>query len=483
MKFPRTALLVASLVTLVFAAPANASSDPAWQSARVAALPAGGTGVYGGYLPFLSCPAAGDCVASGNYVDSSGIDRGLLLNQINGVWRSPTPVTPPANAVVKDGLTVLGVSCGSVAHCSVVGTYYDAALNQLSFIADEVAGRWLAAREVSLPANSLKSNQVSAVHSVSCRSAGNCSAVGTYDVNASPTSLTEGFVEDEIAGKWLTAREVRLPAGISGNPYVSLDQVACGSPGNCSAVGSYIDTNNVTHTLVVDEVSRTWKTAQSTFLPGDTSPFAGATLSEVACVSAGNCSAVGTYNASGAGVEGLVANETRGAWGRASELRMPASAAANPQVLLFGFQGISCASVGNCATGGQYLDRSGKYQGFLVNEVHGAWRGSSELILPDGALQTSHNGGVVSVSCSTAGNCSAGAAYLDAAGNYQALIVNEVGNVWRAGAKLTLPANAARGGVGGGVYAHAGQRGGACSAVGSYLRGATTYSGFTVNAP
>jgi hypothetical protein len=162
---------------------------------------------------------------------------------------------------------------------------------------------------------------------------------------------------------------------------------------------------------------------------------------------------------------------------------MPASAAANPQVLLFGFQGISCASVGNCATGGQYLDRSGKYQGFLVNEVHGAWRGSSELILPDGALQTSHNGGVVSVSCSTAGNCSAGAAYLDAAGNYQALIVNEVGNVWRAGAKLTLPANAASVGVGGGVYALACQRGGACSAVGSYLRGATTYSGFTVNAP
>jgi hypothetical protein len=483
MKFPRAALLIASLVTVSIAVPAYAATNPAWHGARHAVLPTGATGVYGGFLPYLSCPSARNCVAGGVYVDSAGNDLGLLLNEVNGVWRSPTSLTPPANAVVKDGVSISGISCGSMGRCSAVGTYYDAALNQLSFIADEVGGKWLAAKEVALPANAAKSGQASALRSVSCSSPGYCSAVGTYDVAASPSPTIEGFVVNELGGTWSAASEVGLPAGIGANPYVSLNQIACGSTGNCSAVGSYIDANNVTHTLVVNEVARSWRPAISTSLPGNASSFAGAALSEVACASAGNCSAVGTYNATGAGVEALVANEVHGAWARASGLRMPASAGANPQALLFGFQGISCATPGNCATGGQYLDKTGKYQGFLVNEISGRWQASTELALPGGATQTSHNGGVVSLSCQSPGNCSAGAAYLDAAGRYQAMIVNETGHVWKAASRLALPSNAAGVGIGGGVYALVCQKSGVCDAVGSYLSGATNYSAFTVGAP
>jgi len=138
---------------------------------------------------------------------------------------------------------------------------------------------------------------------------------------------------------------------------------------------------------------------------------------------------------------------------------------------------------GNCATGGQYLDKTGKYQGFLVNEISGRWQASTELALPGGATQTSHNGGVVSLSCQSPGNCSAGAAYLDAAGRYQAMIVNETGHVWKAASRLALPSNAAGVGIGGGVYALVCQKSGVCDAVGSYLSGATNYSAFTVGAP
>ena len=481
MKFPHAVLLIATLVSVAVAVPAYGVVDPVWHGAKVAALPAGAKSVYDGFLPYLSCPSTGNCVAGGVYVNSAGDDVGLLLNEVNGAWQSPTSLTPPSNAELKDGVSISGLSCARAGSCSAIGTYYDAAQDQLSFVADEVGGRWLAARQIALPANALQSNQVSALRSISCSAPGYCSAIGTYNATASPTALTEGFVIDEVGRTWSSASELRLPAGISANPYVSLNQIDCASPGNCSAVGSYIDANNLTHALVATEVQRNWRPAAAVVLPGDASSFAGASLDEVTCPSAGNCSAIGTYNATAKGVQALVASETHGVWVRATELPMPASAAVNPQVLLFGFQGISCASPGNCATGGQYLDESGKYQGFLANEVAGSWQGSTELVLPAGAVQTSHNGGVVSVSCPSPGDCSAGAAYIDAAGNYQAIIVNEVHHVWRAANKLTLPSNAAGVGIGGGVYAVVCQTSGLCEAVGSYLSGASRYSGFTVS--
>lgn len=480
LKFPRTVLLVALLTTLAFAVPAQAVVTPSWQNAKPTVLPAGATGIYDGYLPFLSCPSTGNCVAAGIYADSAGVEHGLLINEVNGTWQAAQPVTPPTNAVARDGVTLSGVACGSVGNCSAVGTYSDAASNQLTFVADEVGGVWQPGKDVLLPANAAKANQVSDLHSISCRSPGNCSAVGTYSAASNPLSATEPMSADEVNGVWTSAQEISLPANVGANPYATFNQISCSSVGNCGAVGSYIDANNVTHAITANEVNRTWRSAAPTLLPGNASIYAGATLSEISCASPGNCSAVGTYNAVGGGVQAFVASQSHGTWLRASELTMPAGAAANPQVMLFGFQGISCFSPGNCATGGQYLDKSGNYQGFLTNEIGAKWRPSTELVLPSGATQTSHNGGVVALSCSAVGYCSAGAAYIDASGDYQAMIVNEVANMWRPGVRIELPTNTFGVGIGGGVYALVCQRSGACDAVGSYLRTSSVYTGFTV---
>jgi len=78
-------------------------------------------------------------------------------------------------------------------------------------------------------------------------------------------------------------------------------------------------------------------------------------------------------------------------------------------------------------------------RGFFVNEVKGTWRTATEMALPASAQMAGKNGGVVAVSCRSAGNCSAGAAYLDGSTEYQALVVNEVGGRWETGLKITLP--------------------------------------------
>lgn len=445
-------------------------------------LPSGGSGVYQGYLPFLSCPSAGNCVAGGSYAAGTN-QAGLLLNEVAGVWRTPTAVLPPNDAATGSaaGVSIYGVSCAAAGNCSAVGTYYDKANNLQSFVESEVGGRWLAATKIALPTNALLSNQSSLVHSISCKAIGACSAVGTYEANATPTANIEGFVANEVNGRWLTAREVVLPAGVRGNPNVTLNQVACTSDGNCSAVGSYIDADNVTHAMVVIEVKRAWRPATALLLPGNASAYSGASLSEVTCSTAGACDAVGTYNTT-TGVQGMAASEIRGGWRRAVQLQLPSNAAANPHVLFFGFQGIACPTAGNCASGGQYIDASGLYQGFLVNEVNSRWQAASELALPAGSRQASKNGGVVAVSCSSPGICSAGAAYVDASGSYQALTINEINRTWQPGVRLALPAGALGVGIYGGIYSIVCQPNGTCAGIGSYLDSSSNYQGFTTSA-
>jgi hypothetical protein len=479
MKSLRVTLVLGTVLTVAASTSAFASVNPVWQAAKNAALPTQASGLYNGNLSVLSCPAQGDCVAGGIYQNASGNSYGLLLNEVNGVWRDPTTVTPPSNAVVADGVSLYAVSCGAVGNCSGVGTYADSAQNQRSFVVDEVGGVWQKALEVTLPANASTNSQVSDLHSIACSSVGNCSAVGAYSVSAGTNLLQEAFVVNEIAGHWQSAKEITLPAGANFNPFAELSQVSCASVGNCSAAGSYIDASNVDRALVATEVKGTWRAGTALLLPTNASQYAGATLSEVSCASAGDCAVAGTYNATGGTEQLLVDSETNGSWARATEIQAPANAAASPHVLLYGFNGVDCPSVGNCAAGGQYQDKSGNYQGFFVNEVNGHWLTASELSLPAGAVQAGKNGGVVSISCIAPGNCSAGAAYLNASGSYEALTVNEVNNTWAAGLKITLPSGATTVGEAGGVYAVSCQRTGSCEAVGSYETASGNYLGFT----
>jgi len=479
MRFLRVTLVLGTVLTVATSIAASAGVNPTWQTAKNAALPAQASGLYNGNLSVLSCPAAGDCVAGGIYQDASGNSYGLLLNEVGGVWRSPTSVTPPSNAVVADGVSLYAVSCGAVGDCSGVGTYADAAGNQRSFVVDEVGGVWQKALEVTLPPNAAPSSQVSDLHSIACASAGNCSAVGAYSVSASSNPLQEAFVVNEVGGHWQNGTELSLPAGANFNPFAELSQISCASAGNCSAAGSYIDASNVDHALVATEVRGSWRAGTALALPTNASQYAGATLSEISCAGAGDCAVAGTYNATNGTDQLLVDTQTNGSWARATQVQPPANAPASPHVLLYGFNGVDCPTVGNCVAGGQYQDKSGDYQGFFVNEVNGHWQSATELSLPAGAVQAGKNGGVVSISCVTPGNCSAGAAYLNASGNYEALTVNEVNNAWAVGSKITLPSGATTVGEAGGVYAVSCQRTGSCEAVGSYETASGNYLGFT----
>jgi hypothetical protein len=127
------------------------------------------------------------------------------------------------------------------------------------------------------------------------------------------------------------------------------------------------------------------------------------------------CSAVGLALASVAGATFM------DDWGSAQEV--PGSGVLNAG----GYarvNSVSCSSDGNCAAGGSYQDGSYAGQAFVVDQTDGIW-GSAQEVPGSGVLNADGYAQVISVSCSSDGNCAAGGYYTDGSGHAQAFVVNE----------------------------------------------------------
>jgi hypothetical protein len=199
---------------------------------------------------------------------------------------------------------------------------------------------------------------------VSCASAGNCSAGGTYGDGASSGVATrQVFVVNEVNGTWHTAIEVPGIAALNTAGGADMYSVSCASAGNCSAVGAYF--TGYRHAFVANEVSGTWRAAIE--VPGTATLNAGkdAYATSVSCASAGNCSAAGTYTDSSGHMQAFVVNEVGSTWRAA--IKVPGTATLNTGGNAF-VQSVSCASAGNCGAGGGYTDSSGHRQPFVASE-------------------------------------------------------------------------------------------------------------------
>ena len=73
---------------------------------------------------------------------------------------------------------------------------------------------------------------------------------------------------------------------------------------------------------------------------------------------------------------------------------------------------MSCGSASGCAAGGDYADGDSHDQGFVAVERDGRW-GTAIEVPGLGALNEGGNAAVSSVSCASAGNCTAGGDYQD----------------------------------------------------------------------
>ncbi len=141
----------------------------------------------------------------------------------------------------------------------------------------------------------------------------------------------------------------------------------------------------------------------------------------MSCAWAGSCAAGGFYADGSGHHQAFVASERNGAWHAAIEV--PGTGALN-KGRVAGVGSVSCASAGNCAAGGSYIDGSGDQQVFVASERNGAWHAAIE-VPGSAALIKGGRAGVLSVSCASAGSCAAGGPYMDGSGHFQAFVVSQ----------------------------------------------------------
>jgi uncharacterized protein YunC (DUF1805 family) len=364
----------------------------------------------------VSCGSAGNCSAGGYYTtDTYGHTQAFVVNQVNGTWHTARQVPGTATLNKHGNAEVNSVSCASAGNCSAGGFYKDGSWHYQAFVVSEVNGSWHTAREVP-GTGTLNQRGNAGVTSVSCTSPGNCSAGGDYIGGSSWGSLP--FVVSQVNGTWHAAIEMPGTATLDhGGAWIT--SVSCGAAGNCSAGGSYHDSSGDQQVFVVSQVNGTWHTAME--VPGtDTLNTGGAAdVYSVSCGSAGDCSVGGSYFADYR--HAFVVSEVNGTWHTAIEVPGTSTLNQGRNAYLIS---VSCASAGNCSAGGTYTDSSKRMQAFVVSEVNGTWRAAVE-VPGTAALNTGGNAFVNSVSCASAGKCSAGGGYTGSSGHRQAFVVTE----------------------------------------------------------
>ena len=138
----------------------------------------------------------------------------------------------------------------------------------------------------------------------------------------------------------------------------------------------------------------------------------------ISCAAAGNCTAAGQFLDAAGHYEAFTESETNGVWA----LSVPASFASGVQSTNPSdeFTSISCASAGNCTAAGQFRDAAGNEEAFTQSETNGVWALSVPATFAVGVQGLSSSDAFTAISCASAGNCTAAGRFLDAAGNNEA---------------------------------------------------------------
>jgi hypothetical protein len=380
------------------------------------------------YVESVSCAAVGECAAGGSYRRASNHEA-FVVSETNGTWGHAIEV-PGTAALNKGGYAEVDtISCPTAGECAAAGSYSDGVSTQ-AFVVGETNGTWGTA--IAVPGTAiLNTGGFAAVESISCPAAGDCAVSGYYTDGSHRQQI---FVAGEKNGSWSVAVEVPGTAALNAGGQADAGSISCPTAANCTAVGHYSDDNGDWQALVVTETNGIWGTAHT--VPGTATLNTGgnAWVSSISCPAAGSCAAGGYYTDDNGYFQAFVVNKTNGSWGTAVEV--PGTATLNTGGA--GLDSISCAAAGDCAATGVYADGSGR-QTFVVDETNGSWGTAVEVP----GIATLNSGGFAvadSLSCAAPGECAASGYYTDGSHAQQTFVVDETGGSW--GTAIGVPGTA-----------------------------------------
>jgi hypothetical protein len=369
----------------------------------------------------VSCGSPGNC-AAGGYYSGPRSQQGFVAVERNGRWGTAIGV-PGLAALNKTGNAEVGsVSCGSAGSCVAGGFYSFAQIGERGFVVVERNGRWGKAIEVPGLA-ALDQDGYSGAGSVSCVPAGYCAVGGAYTFNDGEQGA---FVASERNGRWAKAIAVPGLGALNTGGDAGVTAVSCVSAGICAAGGGYSDNGGNGQGFAVAERHGRWGKAIEVPGLGALNKRGDARVDEVSCGSAGNCAAGGIYDLlRDVDGNGFVAAERNGHWSKA--IPVPGLAALNTGHGVTEVLTLSCARAGSCAAGGYYFDRPDHYTWFVITKQNGHW--GKAIQIPGLAVLNNGTYGIdppttndFALSCPPAGTCAAGGAYTSASGIGQGFI-------------------------------------------------------------
>ncbi|MGH2860387.1 MAG: hypothetical protein ACRDLT_02655 [Solirubrobacteraceae bacterium] len=354
--------------------PVNAIRSPKPKSSTVDLL----------VLAGVSCSSVGNCLAVGNYETNAEVWEAMIVVERDGHWlRAITAPLPAGAPIAGQNAVLLSVTCNAAGQCSAAGEYVDSSGHQQSLLVSGSGENWSAA-PTPAPPNDANSDPNILPASIACASGGECAAVGTY-INPLQNSL--GLLLDQAGGQWAPSTGATLPSnaapvGTVGDQTVVLSSVACPQAGSCTAVGWYFDNDENGQGLLIAQNGGVWQPGVEVTLPtnavnGLEKQSAG--LDWISCGSPGNCLATGVYTDIGYNSQGLLLSETGGVWQAGLESPLPRNAGS---VQYAAANQSDCTGTGDCTVIGQYNDRLGNVLGYMLSEQGGAWHHPTELRLP-----------------------------------------------------------------------------------------------------
>jgi len=267
--------------------------------------------------------------------------------------------------------------------------------------------------------------------SVSCVSAGNCTAAGSFTDLA---GSYQAFTQTSTGGTWGVAVPATFGAGIQNtNPSANFYSVSCVSAGNCTAAGSFKDFVGSYQAFTQTSTDGVWaESVPATFGAGIQNTNPSANFFSVSCVSAGNCTAAGRFEGIAEGFQAFTQTSTDGVWADAVPATFPATLPTNTQNTnpSARFRSVSCVSAGYCTAAGYFKDFAGSYQAFTQTSTGGTWADAVPASFGTGIQNTAPDTDFHSVSCVSAGYCTAAGSFYDFAGSYQAFTQTSTGGTW-----------------------------------------------------
>jgi LPXTG-motif cell wall-anchored protein len=370
-KFKKVGVAAALLLLTGIAARAEAATEPLWTTAAPVTFASGlQSASQNDAGEDISCSSAGNCTAVGRFKNATGGYVPFTLTSTSGTWAQAVPVVFASgvhHATFNDSLT--NVSCSSAGNCTAVGRFKNAAGGVETFAVSSTNGTWAQAVPVVFAAGVQNTSHGDILRDVSCASAGNCTAVGEFK-NAAGDA--EAFTVSSTGGTWAQAMRVVFGSGLqNANPNDSLVSVSCASAGNCTAGGYFQNSNSPSgqEAFSVTSTNGAWAQAVPVvFGAGVQSQSKDGNLRNISCMSAGNCTAVGHFENTAGYTEAFVTNMINGTWTLALPVVFGTGVQASaPDATT---DSVSCVSIGNCSVIGGFANLAGDYEVFVASSSY-----------------------------------------------------------------------------------------------------------------